>query len=162
MTTGADGPLLLCYDGSGDAKHAIERAGLLFDGAHALVLTVWQPTHALGSFAWAGATATMVDFFKLDRAAAEDAGSVANDGVRIAREAGLKAEPVTVEATGPVWRTILEIADQHDAVTIIIGSRGLTGARSMLLGSVSSAVVHHADRPTMVIHRPGHDDADKH
>lgn len=62
MTTGVDGPLLICYDGSGDAKHAIERAGLLFNGAHALVLTVWQPTHALGSFAWAGATAGMVDF----------------------------------------------------------------------------------------------------
>jgi len=44
----------------------------------------------------------MVDCFKLDRAAAEDAGSVAQDGARIAREAGLKAEPVTVEATGPV------------------------------------------------------------
>lgn len=104
----------------------------------------------------------MGDFFKLDRVAAEDAGRVANDGVRIAQQAGLKAEPVTVEATGPVWRTILEIADQHDVATIIIGSRGLTSVRSMLLGSVSSAVVHHADRPTMVIHRPGHDDADVH
>jgi nucleotide-binding universal stress UspA family protein len=30
----------------------------------------------------------------------------------------------------------------------------------MLLGSVSSAVVHHADRPTLIIHRPSHDDAD--
>ncbi|MEJ7784999.1 MAG: universal stress protein [Solirubrobacteraceae bacterium] len=41
-----------------------------------------------------------------------------------------------------------------------MGSRGLTGVRSMLLGSVSSAVVHHADRPTLVIHRrSGGDDA---
>lgn len=162
MTTGTDGPLLLCYDGSKDATHAIERAGVLFDGADVLVLTVWQPTHALGSFAWAGATASMVDFFKLDRAAAEDAGRVANDGVRIAQQAGLKAEPVTVEATGPVWKTILEIADQHDAATIIVGSRGLTGVRSMLLGSVSSAVVHHAYRSTLVIHRSVQDDEDEH
>ena len=35
-----------------------------------------------------------------------------------------------------------------------MGSRGLTGLRSMLLGSVSSAVVHHADRPTLVIRQP--------
>jgi nucleotide-binding universal stress UspA family protein len=96
----------------------------------------------------------MVDFFKLDRAAAEDAGNVAaQDGVRIARDAGLKAEPITVEATGSVWKTIVEIADQHDAATIVMGSRGLRGMRSMLLGSVSSAVVHHADRPTLVVHR---------
>jgi nucleotide-binding universal stress UspA family protein len=159
MTTGADGPLLLCYDGSEDARHAIERAGALLGGRRALVLTVWQPTHGLGSFAWAGATASMVDFFKLDRAAAEDAGNIAQEGVRIAQDVGLKAEPVTVEDTGPVWRTIVEIAGQHDAATIVIGSRGLTGIHSMLLGSVSSAVVHHADRPTLVIHRP-RDDAD--
>jgi hypothetical protein len=48
-----------------------------------MVVTVWQPTHGLGSFAWAGATASMVDFFKLDRAAAEDARNVCHDGVRI-------------------------------------------------------------------------------
>ena len=67
-------------------------------------------------------------------------------------EAGLKAEALAVEADGPVWLTILEIADRHDAATIVMGSRGLTGMRSMLLGSVSSAVVHHAARPTLVIH----------
>jgi nucleotide-binding universal stress UspA family protein len=27
----------------------------------------------------------------------------------------------------------------------------------MLLGSVSNAVVHHTDRPTLVIHRPADD-----
>jgi nucleotide-binding universal stress UspA family protein len=36
----------------------------------------------------------------------------------------------------------------------VMGSRGLTGVRSMLLGSVSNAVVHHTERPTLVIHRP--------
>ena len=43
--------LVLCYDGSEDAGHAIERAGVLFRGARTLVLTVWQPTSSLGSFA---------------------------------------------------------------------------------------------------------------
>lgn len=88
MNNSADGPLLLCYDGSEDAKHAIKRAGALLRGTHALVLTVWQPTHGLGSFAWAGASAGMVDFLELDRAAAEDAGNVAHDGVRIAQSGG--------------------------------------------------------------------------
>ena len=75
-------------------------------------------------------------------------GRVANEGARIAQAAGLDAEPVGVETTRPVWETIVELADRHDAATIVMGSRGLTGLRSMLLGSVSSAVVHHADRPT--------------
>jgi nucleotide-binding universal stress UspA family protein len=63
--------------------------------------------------------------------------------------------PVAVEADGPVWTTILEIADRYDAATIVMGSRGLTGVRSMaLLGSISSAVVHHTDRPTMIVRQP--------
>jgi hypothetical protein len=42
----------------------------------------------------------------------------------------------------------------HDfAAAIVLGSRGLTGVRSMLLGSVPRAVVQHADRATLVIHR---------
>jgi Universal stress protein family len=35
-----------------------------------------------------------------------------------------------------------------------MGSRGLTGVRSLLLGSVSGAAVHHADRPTLIVRRP--------
>ena len=151
-----------CYDGSEGAKHAIERAAGLLRGRHAVVLTVWQPTVGLGSFAWAGATEKMLNYVELDRAAAELGGRIVSEGARIAQDAGLQAEPVAVEATGPVWKTIVEIADRHDAATIVIGSRGLTGLRSMLLGSVSTAVVHHADRPTLVIHRPSDNDVAAH
>jgi nucleotide-binding universal stress UspA family protein len=115
-------------------------------------LTVWQPTAALGSFSWEGQAAGMVDFVELDRAGAEDAGRIAEEGVRLAREAGLEAEPLAIKAAGPVWKTIVETADAQEAAAIVMGSRGLTGVRSMLLGSVSSAVVHHADRPTLVVH----------
>ena len=52
-TASADGPLLLCYDGSDDAKHAIERAGELFHGRHALVVTVRQPTSWAAFRSWA-------------------------------------------------------------------------------------------------------------
>jgi nucleotide-binding universal stress UspA family protein len=150
----ADGPLLLCFDGSEDARRAIERAGALFAGRRALVLTVWQPIADLDSFAWTGATASPIDVIELNRAASEDGARVADEGVRVALEAGLRAEPLAAEAGGSVWRTIVEIADRHDAGAIVMGSRGLTGVRSMLLGSVSSAVVHYADRPTLVIRQP--------
>jgi nucleotide-binding universal stress UspA family protein len=152
-----DGPLLLCYDRSEDAEHAIQSAGSLLIGRRSLVVTVWQPVAHLDSIAWFGETAGMVDWVEIDRAAAEEGGRVANDGVRIAESAGLEAKPVAIKATGPVWKTIIEIADCQDAAAIVMGSRGLTGIRSMLLGSVSSAVVHHADRPTLVVHRPSDD-----
>jgi hypothetical protein len=91
-----NGPLLICYDGSEDARHAIRRAGGLLAARAALVVTVWQPTAALGSFAWGGETAGMVDFVELDRAGAEDAGRMAGEGVGLAGKAGLEAEAVAV------------------------------------------------------------------
>ena len=148
-TSPAGGPLLLCFDGSERAARAIKRAAALFAGRDALVVTVWEPT-ALGSIAWSGVTASMVEFFRFDRASADAARRVADAGVRIAIDAGLQATPLAVEADGPVWSKILEIADRHDAATIVMGSRGLTGLRSTLLGSVSNAVVHHTDRPTLI------------
>src|SRR4051812_38249193 len=143
-TRTADGPLLLCYDGSEDAKHAIEHAGVVLGARDALVVTVWQPTPALRGSASGGAT-------EVDRAAADLGERVAHDGVRIAQQAGLGAKPVAVEARGPVWKTIVEIANRHDAAIIAMGSRGLAGLRPLLLGSVSGAIVHYADRPTLVI-----------
>jgi hypothetical protein len=35
--------ILICYDGSADAKAAIESAGELLDCQPAIVVTVWQP-----------------------------------------------------------------------------------------------------------------------
>jgi len=159
-SAGRGGPLLIGYDGSEHAKHAIRSASRLLTGRDALVVTVWQPTSDVGAFAWYGAGPNMVDFAELDRAGAEAGGRVAEEGARIAREAGLRAEPIAIEATPPVWKTIVETADLHEAAAIVMGSRGLTGLRSMVLGSVSSAVVHHTDRPTLVIHHPGDDGAD--
>src|SRR4051812_23009151 len=150
-TRSADGPLLLCYDGSEDAKHAIEHAGRLLGGRDALVVTVWQPMPAPDSSSSAGVTGSTFDAVEVDRAAADLGERVAGDGVRSAQGAGLPPQPMAVVPTGPVWKTIVEIADRHDAATIVIGSRGLTGLRPLLLGSDSSAIVHHADRPTLVI-----------
>jgi nucleotide-binding universal stress UspA family protein len=151
-TASAYGPLLLCYDGSADAAYAIQRAGELFAGRRALVLTVWQPVAVLASIAASGAPTSTVDLAEL-ALEAEEAGRVADDGLRLASQAGFKAVPLSIEAGGPVWKTILELAEQHSAATIVMGSRGLTGIRSMLLGSVSRAVAEYADRPTLIIRR---------
>jgi nucleotide-binding universal stress UspA family protein len=153
-TSSADGPLILCYDGSIDSRNAIRRAGCLFAGRRALVVTVWEPTALPGTLGFAGENAGMYDLVELNRGAADAGGRLAAEGVSIAQEAGLLAEPVSAQATGPVWKTIVEIADRNDAATIVMGSRGLTGLRAMLLGSVSTAVVHHADRPTLIVPQP--------
>jgi len=42
-------------------------------------------------------------------------------------------------------------ADQLDADLIVVGDRGRSKIKRMLLGSVSDRVVRHADRAVMVV-----------
>jgi nucleotide-binding universal stress UspA family protein len=150
-TSIANGPLILCYDGSPGARDAIEHAGGLFTGRRALVVTAWRSVAVPGSLGMGGEAVPMVNFVELDRAAADHGGRLADEGVRIAQDVGLLAEPMVVKATGAIWETIVEVAERHDAATIVMGSRGLAGLRAMFLGSVSGAVVHHANRPTLIV-----------
>ncbi len=54
---------------------------------------------------------------------------------------------------GSVWRTIIDVADDIEADLIVVGARGLSTVQSVLLGSVSNAVVHHSSRPVLVVPR---------
>jgi nucleotide-binding universal stress UspA family protein len=147
----ARGPLLLCYDGSENARGAIEQAGVLFAGRDAVVVTVWQPPAGLAVVGWMGSGMDTID---ASGAAAEEARRICDEGVRIARDAGLRPTGEVAEASGPLWQAIVGVADSRDAAVIVMGPRGLSGLRSKLLGSVSSAVVDHTDRPTLIVRRP--------
>jgi nucleotide-binding universal stress UspA family protein len=68
-----------------------------------------------------------------------------------ARFAGVEAETELLEGD-PATR-ILELARERDVDLIVVGSRGLGTIASTLLGSVSSRVVHRADRPVLVAAR---------
>jgi nucleotide-binding universal stress UspA family protein len=134
---------LLCYDGSGSARHAIERAADLVD-AKAIVLHVWQPTS--GAHVGERFADIVVD---LDRAAELESHSLADEGARLAREAGLEAE--SLSRSGHDWDEIVKAAKELDVALIVLGTRGAGTLRRDVLGSVASAVVHHADRPVLVI-----------
>ena len=45
---------------------------------------------------------------------------------------------------------ILELARVRDVDLIVVGSRGLGAVRGLVLGSVSNAILHQADRPVLV------------
>lgn len=141
-----DAPVLICYDGSPGARHAIEYAGATFPGRPAVILSVWGFPRQLAVFG-VGNVAAYSEASQRTLAA-----ETADEGCRIAQEAGLVARPaVTSGNLEGTCRTILHAADEHDASVIVMGSRGLGGIRSLFLGSVSHGVVMHAHRPVMVV-----------
>lgn len=143
-------PVIICFDGSDDAAVAIERAAELFGARPAVVLVVWPRAHVQVGYAWPGMVYPQ-DLDAIDVAASAAATELAAKGTELARAAGLDAEPATERADGPIWQAILDAADRHDAAAIVLGSRGLSGIKSLVLGSVSGAVVHHATRPALVV-----------
>ncbi|HEY8761438.1 MAG TPA: universal stress protein, partial [Candidatus Dormibacteraeota bacterium] len=66
----------------------------------------------------------------------------------------LVAEPRIAVRRDGIASAILAVADELGADAIVLGTRGLTGIRSMLLGSVSHAVLQHADRSVIVVPSP--------
>ena len=145
--------VLICYDGSEDARAAIERAGVLMGGQPAIVLTVWEPyIHVLGRSAGGlGPVFGVARMEEFDRDMREQADRRAAEGTKLAREAGLDATPRTCAQETSTADAILSEAQAVGAEAIVMGCRGLTGVRSLLLGSVSHAVMQHADRTVMVV-----------
>jgi nucleotide-binding universal stress UspA family protein len=91
---------------------------------------------------------------EVDQATREAAQTTAEEGAKRANAAGLVATPLIESRDGDVATTILEIATEIDADVIVMGTRGRSGARAYLLGSVSRSVVEHADRAVLVIPSP--------
>jgi nucleotide-binding universal stress UspA family protein len=150
--------VLLCYDGSTDAQAAIDRAGELMPGSDATVLVLWETlletmtrTGPLGmGFGFAGAYGDDT----ADAAMEQRARDTAADGVQRATAAGFSAQPRIVNRHHDIAADILTVADNLPADVIVLGTRGLSGVKSLMLGSVSHAVLHHADRPVLVIPSP--------
>ena len=82
---------------------------------------------------------------------ASNARAVALAGRDLTREAGMNAVAVSRQGVGPIWETLVQIADSVRPMVIVVGSRGLTGVRSVLLGSVSRQLVERAHYPVLVI-----------
>jgi nucleotide-binding universal stress UspA family protein len=148
MTGAPTGPVVFAYDGSDLAKMAIaEGAAVLNDRRDALVLTVWQPFNV----GFVSPRELRIDAAAADevRAAAEQ---TAAQGAKLAEEAGFRAPSMAVEAA-PSWKGIVEVADDHHASLIVIGSHGRTGLASVLIGSVAEAVAAHSRRSVLIVHR---------
>ena len=74
----ASNPVLLCYDGSDDAKCALDRAAELFAGRPCVVLCIWEHGWANLAIAWPKSN----DMESLEAAAEQTGNKLAGEGVR--------------------------------------------------------------------------------
>jgi nucleotide-binding universal stress UspA family protein len=79
----------------------------------------------------------------------EDVNLVLEAAAAAAKGAGVDVQTHPVEASPS--DAILEVAEETGADLIVVGNKGMTGARRFLLGSVPNNVSHHAPCSVLII-----------
>jgi len=79
----------------------------------------------------------------------EDVDATLRAGAEVARERGVEAE--TYARQGDPADAILDVAEEQGADLVVVGNKGMTGARRFLLGSVPNRVSHHAPCSVLII-----------
>lgn len=72
----------------------------------------------------------------------EDVQFVLDKAAAVAKKA--KVEVVTHPREGDPADAILDVAEENNADLVLVGNKGMTGARRFLLGSVPNKILHHA------------------
>lgn len=145
--------LLVPIDGSENAYRAASYAINIATkyGAELLVIHVVQLDPNLAAFAVYGISLTE-DVAKMREAARKE---VAPWFDRVRKEADASQvkmrSDVLAEYPLTLVGEILDYAEKNNVDLIVIGSRGRTGFKKLLLGSVASSVVTYAPCPVLVI-----------
>lgn len=79
----------------------------------------------------------------------EDVNLVLDAAAAAARKEGIEVQTHPVEADPA--DAILNVAEQTNADLIVVGNKGMTGARRYLLGSVPNNVSHHAPCSVIIV-----------
>jgi nucleotide-binding universal stress UspA family protein len=143
-------PILVCYDGSPGAVRAVEAAALLFPGRAALVLYVSSRV-VVQRIRTTSVAAVREELVEEVRAAARrEAAAIAEEGAALARDAGLEASPLVVEAEDGSADVIVRVAIEESAAAVVVGrpSRTRSALRS---GGVVRRVVDQCPLPLLIV-----------
>jgi nucleotide-binding universal stress UspA family protein len=65
---------------------------------------------------------------------------------------GTKIKTKSVLREGDPAEALIDVAEEEGADLIIVGNKGMTGAKRFLLGSVPNQVSHHAPCTVLIVH----------
>jgi nucleotide-binding universal stress UspA family protein len=131
--------IVVGYDGSDGAKRALDKAIALAGSDGQLTVVAAAETHIRTGITEGG---------RLDPSEFEKRRNDLEEVKGILADRGVNGE--TVAAQGDPGAVILETA--KDADLVVVGKRGLNPLQRLVLGSVSSKVIHRAECDVLVVH----------
>ncbi len=141
--------IMVAFDGSKDSLRALnigcslaEKYGASLVIAH--VYTIPVPVYA------SGATMPMPEIGEAADLAKQDGLVVLSEGLELAKSWHLKAKGELLEARSTL-SALVEYSTNEKVDLIVVGTRGMSGFRRLIMGSISSGLVHDAECPVLVI-----------
>ena len=131
--------ILVAYDGSEAAGHALTRAGEIALHGHNVTVISVVPLQPSGPRSAGPVMSGDV----------EEHGRELQDAVAKLKGAGIEAQ--TIEAVGHPAESIVDEAERGGFGLIVVGHRGHGGVARFLLGSTATRVVTHAHCDVLVV-----------
>jgi len=143
------GSIVVGTDGSDTAKEAVRQAVELarLDGAALEVVSAYEPVSRQRLRDEAIEAPKDLQWSISPR---EDVEATLAEVEEEAKAAGV-ATVRTFARQGDPADAILDVAEEQDSGLIVVGNKGMTGAKRFLLGSVPNKVSHHAPCSVLII-----------
>ncbi len=142
------GSIVVGTDGSDTAKEAVKQATELAKavGGKVSLVSAYEPI--AGSRLREERTQVPDDLQWMVNPR-EDVDATLKKAAEEIKEQGVEVE--TFPREGDPADAILDVAEETGADLIVVGNKGMTGAKRFLLGSVPNKVSHHAPSSVMII-----------
>lgn len=138
-------------DGSDGAGTAVDAAVQLADltGATLHVVQAYKVVDAATMVMGADAPVLTSGVPEANAAARDHAQQVCDEAVEKAERSGVRARAHAMP--GKAADVLIQLAELVEADLIVVGNRGMAGARRFVLGSVPNKVAHHCPTSVLVV-----------
>jgi nucleotide-binding universal stress UspA family protein len=142
------GRIVVGTDGSETAGHAVRQAIELakLSGAKLDIVSAYEP---ISAERLRGEKAEIPGDVQYTVNPREDVSLILDNAGGEARKEGVEVEKHPRE--GDPADAILDVAEDTKADLIVVGNKGMTGAKRFLLGSVPNKVSHHAPTGVLIV-----------
>jgi nucleotide-binding universal stress UspA family protein len=141
--------LIVGTDGSSTAAAAVQEAINLAAKVNArlLIVSAYEPVSELRLREERQSAPSDAQWMVSPR---EEVLAVLERSLKLAREGGVE-DVETFARQGDAADAIIDIAEEQGCDLIVVGNKGMTGAKRFLLGSVPNKVSHHAPCSVLIV-----------